>query len=181
MNYIYGKAEYLHLRPTLIPAKRSFRSDNLKKKNQDVPNPHEYEPYNYITSFLKFIVLWLDYTFGYLKILFWRLKGRVVISDRYFYDMLIDPRRFRIRELGLGQKLLLKWLTPKPTISLFLDVDPEVVFKRKKDLTLDEIRRQMNLYNKRLSGYVEVCKVDANGSADEVQAIVGKILLIPRK
>ena len=83
-----------------------------------------------------------------LKLVFPMLLGRSVICDRYVLDMLVDgmyglhdsPGRKR-----LGFKLLR--LFPRPDFAFFMDIDPEVAFKRKPDLpTLKDYVERLDLY-----------------------------------
>ena len=70
----------------------------------------------------------------------------MVIFDRYFLDLLIDPKRARIK----GFENLLKFfyrLIPQPDISIFLVGDGDEVNARKPELGVQEINELCELYS----------------------------------
>lgn len=73
-----------------------------------------------------------------------RLKHRILIMDRYFYDTLVDvsdgKNWFWIR--------LLERITPTPHVSVFLDVTPEESFQRKGEYDVEYLRRRWVAYKK---------------------------------
>jgi thymidylate kinase len=90
------------------------------------------------------VYLTLDYWLGY-----WiRVRPKiakqptVVLFDRYAYDMALDPRRFRIR-LPASVAGLFAELAPKPDLILCLQGDPEIIAARKRELPIEETRRQV--------------------------------------
>lgn len=96
-------------------------------------------------SYLLF--LWLDFAAGY----FFRTrqalrKCGLVVFDRYYHDLLIDPKRYRYGGplwLVNGLKHL---VPPRGTYFLVLDADEHTIFARKQQLSIEEIRRQRSLY-----------------------------------
>ena len=71
-----------------------------------------------------------------------RIHRRVLIMDRYFYDTLVDVSDGR-RRLWVR---LLEWITPRPDVAVYVDVDPEVAFARKGEYTIDYLRRRHERY-----------------------------------
>jgi thymidylate kinase len=73
-----------------------------------------------------------------------KLRGRVLIMDRYFYDTLVDVsdgrRWFWVR--------LLERITPMPTVPVFLDIGPEESFHRKGEYSIEYLRRRYLAYQK---------------------------------
>ncbi len=77
-----------------------------------------------------------------------RLRGRVVVFDRYALDSAVHLRYLygESRSFGL-QNLLIRALSPSPVRSYFLDVPPETVVARKPiQYELDHVRKQARLY-----------------------------------
>src|SRR5881397_286736 len=112
-----------------------------------------------------------------LKLVFPMLLGRSVICDRYVLDMLVDgmaglhdgPSRMR-----LGFKLLR--LFPRPDFAFFMDIEPEVAFKRKPDLpTLMDYVVRLDLY-RRLSSRWGVTVVNARSTANVIQREIWDII-----
>lgn len=73
------------------------------------------------------------------------VRSGLVVFDRYYDDLLADPRRFRYG----GPMRLARWaqrLVPRPDVVLVLDVPEDQVRERKQEVPLDEIRRQREAY-----------------------------------
>ena len=70
------------------------------------------------------------------------VRGRVLLTDRYFYDTLVDVadegRWFWVR--------LLQRFTPAPDVPVFLDVSPEVSYARKGEYSVDYLERRSAAY-----------------------------------
>lgn len=70
------------------------------------------------------------------------VRGRVLLTDRYFYDTLVDVadegRWFWVR--------LLERLTPAPDVPVFLDVSPEESYARKGEYSVDYLARRSAAY-----------------------------------
>jgi thymidylate kinase len=73
-----------------------------------------------------------------------KLRGRVLILDRYFYDTLVDVSDGR----GWFWVRLLEKITPTPTVAVFLDVTPEDSFDRKGEYSIEYLRRRYIAYQK---------------------------------
>lgn len=71
-----------------------------------------------------------------------RLRKKIVVTDRYFYDRLVDVADGR-RWLGLR---LLARITPTPEVPVLLDVSPEEAFDRKGEYSLEYHRRRHTAY-----------------------------------
>jgi len=112
-----------------------------------------------------------------VKLVFPLLLGRTVICDRYALDMVVDgmaglhdaPSHTR-----LGFQLL--HLLPKPNFAFFMDIDPEVAFKRKPDLPgLEDYVERLRLYRE-LSSRWGVTIVNARVSAQTIHRRVWNII-----
>lgn len=132
-----------HLRPSFLPPlSRLKRVDKVAM--EPVTTPHGSEPSGVLGSLLRLSYLTVDYVLGYWIKTRPRIAKRpaVVIFDRYAYDMALDPRRFRI---GLSRRVA-GWfaaLAPKPDLIICLHGDPDVIAARKKELPVEETRRQV--------------------------------------
>ncbi|MEO6055333.1 MAG: hypothetical protein ABIQ49_00695, partial [Gemmatimonadales bacterium] len=71
-----------------------------------------------------------------------KLRGRVLIMDRYFYDTLVDVSDGH----RWGWVRLLKLITPTPTIPVFLDIGPEESFHRKGEYSVEYLTRRYLAY-----------------------------------
>jgi thymidylate kinase len=135
---------FRHLRPTLLPPLARLKGKNTQH-DSPVLEPHGSKPSGKLASLFRLAYLTLDYFVGYW---FWtRLKiakqPTVVIFDRYAYDMFLDPRRFRI---GVSSRVA-GWfaaLAPKPDLIICLQGNPVIISERKRELSVDETRRQVD-------------------------------------
>jgi hypothetical protein len=70
------------------------------------------------------------------------IRRRVLVTDRYFYDTLVDVaddgRWFWVR--------LLQRVTPEPDLPVFLDVSPEESYARKREYSVDYLTRRRAAY-----------------------------------
>jgi thymidylate kinase len=72
-----------------------------------------------------------------------KVKGRVLIMDRYFYDTLVDVSDGRSRRRGAR---LLSRLTPQPTVPVLVDISPEEAFARTGEYSVDYLSRRRLSY-----------------------------------
>lgn len=141
-------------------------------------DPHAKPSKGLAFSLVKLGLWWTDYTFlGYLKDVYPRLRrSGLVLFDRYYQDLLVDPRRHRYGgPLWLAQ--FVGRFFPRPDLVILLDAPPEVLHSRKQEVPLEETTRQRKIYLEMVrdlsNGYV----VDASKPAHEAAAKAEKIIL----
>ncbi len=132
-----------HLRPGLLPPLARLKGQRAQHIGP-VTDPHGAKASGRIASLMRALYLLADYVLGYWLVIRPTIthSPTIVLFDRYAYDMLIDPRRFRISLPG-G---LMRWLTgcaPRPDIIICLHGDPDMIARRKQELPLSEVRRQI--------------------------------------
>ena len=138
----FGHVKYIHLKVELDFARR--QEQRAKKINL---KPHAKKPYSYSKSSVKYLYLLLQYLLGttYLNV---RYSSKdLMVFDRYYHDILVDPLRFRLQKIKFFESLI-KTLLPTPDIIVIISANESIIFKRKQDLTLDEIKRQLSEYAK---------------------------------
>lgn len=136
---------YFHLRPHWLPdiAYLFGNKERSRKKTFVVSDPHSKKPSGVFGSLLRWMYYLLDYTIGYVFNI-WipsMRKSRVIVFDRYYYDYYIDPKRSRISL----PKSILKFgdlFVPSPELILCLGGDPVIIYNRKPETTLEEVKRQ---------------------------------------
>jgi hypothetical protein len=70
----------------------------------------------------------------------------LVIFDRYFQDLLIDPRRYRYGGPMWLAKFLSRFVPRPELLMLVLDAEDKVILSRKREVALEELRRQRAAY-----------------------------------
>ena len=71
-----------------------------------------------------------------------RVRRRVLIMDRYFYDTLVDVAAGG----GLRGARLLALVTPTPHVPIYLDISPEQAYARKGDHNVAYLGRRRDAY-----------------------------------
>jgi thymidylate kinase len=136
------------------------------------------QPYrNRAASLAKLAFWWADYTFlGYIADIFPRLvDSTLVLFDRYYYDLLVYPKRYRY-----GGPLWLAYfvgrLIPRPHLVILLDAPTEVIQARKQEVSPEETARQREAYlqlvERMPNGHVVDASKPLSDVATEVEGIV---------
>lgn len=165
--------DYYHWRPAFIKKER---------KNKDgtpivVSDPHGQKPYGYIKSFLKFMFFNLDYIIGYyMKINLQVAKGHLVVFDRYYYDYYLDKIRYRLK---ISDKVITTFgkIIPKPDITFLLVGTPEVLYGRKKEISISEIKSQIDSIFRNKANFSNPCIINVDQSIQSVVKTVSLMIL----
>jgi len=133
----FRRAEVFHLRPGLL---------GPRGVNGPVTNPHGKPPHPWWLSSLKVLHYLLDYGAGYLfKVRPQLVRSTLVLFDRYYDDLLVDPRRYRYGGAGWLARLARKFI-PQPDLVLVLDAPEDVLLGRKQEVSPAELRRECDAY-----------------------------------
>ena len=181
-----GKSSVIDaVQASLAPAFRRTRRVHLRPhlgRTTDVngtveANPHGKNAYGWLISLLKLVYLWFDYTVGYwLKIYPQVARSTLVMFDRYYQDLLVDPRRYRFG----GSRLLAGFfgkILPQPNIWIFLDAPANVLQERKREVSPQETARQREAYRMLAATLPGAFVVDASQNLEQVVAQVDEAIL----
>lgn len=138
-------------RPSLLP----LLSQLLGKKQDEaaIHTPHSGTNKSRIGSYLRFGWYFLDYTIGQWYLYFrYVLPGSIVVYDRYYYDLIVDPRRTNLALSGTLPRML-QWCIKRPDVNVLLLGDPETIYARKPELPVAEIRRMNAAYKELFERY----------------------------
>ena len=157
-----------HFRPSILPNLGAVgEKAKVMKQDTDYSNPHRAKPASTISSLVRISYYWFDYIIGYFLLTRKDLKTyKFTLFDRYIYDFIVDPYRSRINLPTWIRKLYVKF-TPQPKIVFYLHADPDVIFKRKQELTLEEIKRQNEIYLNLAKSHPRFKTLDANRHYNE--------------
>lgn len=174
------KIHVYHFRPTLFPnlgAVGEKATGGKIKQDTDFTNPHRNPPANSLSSFLRMTYYWLDYVIGCFICLRKDVQfDKFSIFDRYIYDFIVDPRRSRIN-LPLWMCKLFAHTVYQPHIVFVLLCDAKTIYKRKQELSLEEIDRQLKAFNALANSNKRFVKLDAAQSPDAIVRDALRILI----
>lgn len=165
----FQKIMRFHLRPKSLPARANGAVA--------VTDPHGQPVRGALFSISKMIYLFADYWIGYFRgVRTATMRTRLVIFDRYFYDIVVDPKRV----LYGGPKWLPKFLAhfvPRPDLVLLLNATPEVLWSRKQEVPFEEVVRQQDAYLEVAREIGDVVVIDAAASLSEVTRAAREAIL----
>jgi len=151
-----------HLRPAL------GRATTTKEGGYPVTDPHKSPPYGLFVSGIKILYFLFDYGVGYLvKIQPLLRQQMIVFFDRYYHDLLVDPRRYRYGGPMWLARLAGKMI-PSPDMFLLLDASPEVLQGRKQEVSFAETARQREAYLQFVLAQKNGVVVDASQALNQV-------------
>jgi serine acetyltransferase/thymidylate kinase len=137
---------------------------------KDVNAPHARVPRGKLGTMAKLAMFVADYWLGYwLQIRPKLVRSTLVVSDRYFDDVLVDPIRYRMRRPRALTRMLLRWV-PRPELWLVFDLPSEVLQARQADIEADEAVRQRAEYRRVLRGDENIVMLDASQPLEKVVA-----------
>lgn len=164
---IFINKYYFHLKPII----------NKNNSNKNVNDPHNQKEYSTFKSTLKLIYFVIIYNCGWLKnVYFKKLKSApVIVFDRYFDDIFVDRKRYRISQ-NVKCATFFKKLIPSPDITFVLSADPAVIYKRKQEVTYDELKRQTQAYHElgKGKGFINI---DVNNTPEDIYNSIKEVLM----
>ena len=142
-----------------------------KKEHKDVSKPHEHKKEaNKIVSAIKLCYYMTDYLIGNLIFTKAKMKSSLVIVERYFYDYYIDMKRYN---LNLSSRFIsfFEMFVKKPDVIFVFTGEPEALYERKRELSVEEIRQQNEKLRKRFDNcntafFIDTTKNDVNGCVE---------------
>ena len=126
--------------------------DEYKKKITKIENIKRQKNiiFDYFKRFYFFKIIMVFYSeylyLNNIKIIKSKNIKKIIILERFFYDRIVI---FKLLNIFIINQLVLKifsFLYPKPNLYICLNDNPENIYSRKKELTIENIK----LYNKKL-------------------------------
>tara|TARA_B110000503_G_scaffold142851_1_gene241258 strand:- start:3373 stop:4755 length:1383 start_codon:yes stop_codon:yes gene_type:complete len=158
-----------HFRPHFLPNARAIvAGSKYDESKEEYHNPHRGKNKSFFPSFFALCYYCFDYIVGY----FFRTKKEIlfhntVIYDRYIYDFLTDPQRMSITLPYFIRKIFV-YALPRPFVSFYLDGPAKLIYSRKKELTLDAITTQNNIYRNKLAKNKRFVTLDILQNPEEI-------------
>lgn len=134
--------------------------------------PPAYPP---AVSAAKTLYLFVDFVLGWIFRVRPHLRaGGWVVFERGWWDHVVDPRRYRLTSGHLAR--LLGRLLPPWDLIFVLEAPPEVIRKRKPELPLKELSRQMRAWRELLPPRQRCVYLDAAGPLEDLSRAAGEEL-----
>jgi thymidylate kinase len=135
----FARCRIFHWRPMVIARQ--------KETGRVVTDPHEKPARGTLASVAALLVVFLDYWLGYLLVLQpFMARSGLIVFDRCFQDLLVDPLRYRYGGPAWFARLLNRFVPLPDLIFLVLDAEEKVIFSRKQEVSPEELRRQRASY-----------------------------------
>ena len=133
-----GEVQRFHHRLRGLPSSEESR--------RATTTPQDNTPYGRITSTGKLLYLFADDLVGWMtKARPVLRRGGSVIVERGWWDLLVDPKRYRLRDAPRLTRLLGRAL-PGRRVTVILDAPASVMRARKAELPTPEIARQLEVW-----------------------------------
>jgi hypothetical protein len=140
----FASVRHMHWRPGVLP--RAGRI--VGSRAGDPTRPHAEEPHGKVLSLGLLLYDWLDFFLGgWLRIVPIRQRGGLVVMERGWMDIAVDPRRYH---LTVSERLvrLLAWPLPRPDLTIVLYGSPELLAARTDELPESELARQVEAWRR---------------------------------
>lgn len=178
---------YNHLRPNWLPDIAVVLGKRKKtapgKEIKVVSDPHAGKQSGLAMSLVRWGWYMLDYTFGYLKKVWLQVhsKSKVFIFDRYYYEFYLDQKRSHVKLPNFIVRIG-EFFIPKPDLILCLGGDPEKIYARKPETSLEEVARQTKVLKEFCNARKNAVWIDTTVKPEEsidaamkaITAVMGK-------
>jgi thymidylate kinase len=124
-----------HLKPRIVMRR-------LGESVTIVVDPHGKPPRSALISLAKIFVWLMEEWYAYL---FQERKAELLLCDRYYHDLLVDPIRYRYGG-PMSIARLIGTLMPRPRLWVLLDAPTEILQARKQEVQAEESARQRQAY-----------------------------------
>lgn len=137
----------IYFRPHILRNPGMLNPINPVPESTDNPDPHGKTPNGLIKSLIRYFYYNIDFILGYNLLVRKKcIQKQLVVFDRYYYDYFVDLTRYRYSFPKWVPKAF-AWSIPRPDVIFILEGTPQVLFERKKELPIDELKRQMKAYH----------------------------------
>jgi len=173
----YRGISQFHWRPGLLPKLgRNSGNSKVQDQSQDLAPP-TVSKYKGAISLIRFVYYWLDFVLGYwLKIYPTKAQTTLVIGERYFPDVLVNPARYGFDVPRWIMRLAAKWV-PQADMVILLEDAPIAINARKDELTVEQITQLLAKYKQELPHWKNPVVINTSKGVDDVVSQVKNIIL----
>jgi thymidylate kinase len=164
---LFRRQVSVHWRPGLLPRLGAVAG----REQSDSSSPHSQRPHGRITSQLVLAYYWLDFFVGgWLRIWPQKIRTGLVVWERGWWDIAVDPTRYRLEGVSPLLRLLGPTL-PRPDLTVVLEAPAGTLLERKQELPGEELVRQTEAWKRmKFPAAKEVRRLDATSGLPEVAA-----------
>jgi len=167
----------MYWRPNALPLMGRLKFWSPSDIKTDNPDPHGHPKQGIMKSHIRFLYYLTDYILGYVLKVYWpKVRKQVIIFDRYYYDYLVDLRRYRFNVPSWLPRFFLP-IVPPPDIIVYLDAEPVVLEARKQELPKRELIRQVEEYRKLIFVLPKLYKINSNVPIETIVRRISTIIL----
>lgn len=135
---------------------------------EPVVDPHGRPPRGRLMSMVKLVWFVVDWHVGFrTKIAHARAHNGLVVFDRHYLDLLVDPRRYRY---GGSKRLAtaVAHFVPQPDVLVGLDAPVDVLHGRKREVTEAEAERQRTAYRQLVADHPKGVLIDSRQGPEQI-------------
>jgi hypothetical protein len=167
---MFRRSRMFHWRPGLLPRPGAM----FGVEESDTTKPHDRPAHGKALSLALLGYYWVDFLLGgWTRILPVRSRSGLVVVERGWWDIAVDPARYRL-QVSPTIVQALGALLPKPDVALLLQAPPEELHRRKAELQIDELERQQKEWTQVLPRFVDVVRVDVRADQSQVARTIQK-------
>ena len=171
----------LRHRPSVLPILSSFiYGKKAAEKKAANTLPRQGQNSSTLSSLFRFTYYLFDFLFGQFVVWFkYTMRGDIILYDRYYFDFIEDAKRTNITLPRWFRKLFYRFIY-KPSVNIFLHAKPELILKRKQELTHHDIVKltasYQNLFrelDKKYSGkYVSIENDELDFTLNQIESLI---------
>jgi len=169
----FRRSMHLHWRPGVLPRAGSL----IGSHSADTTKPHARPSHGAVGSLASLAYHWLDFFVGgWVRFVPFRVRSGLIVLERGWLDIAVDPSRYRIALPGALVKVLGRTLV-RPDLIIVLEAPPAVAAERKPEIEPNELVRQARAWRAVIPGRVNRVYLDAAAPAEEVRAAAREAVL----
>jgi hypothetical protein len=154
---------HIHWRPGVLPSLGTIVGGAVG----DPTDPHGRPAHGRWVSSAALVYYWMDFLLGsWLRVLPIRVRSGLVVMERGWWDIAVDPRRYRMQ---VSPRLVtaLGHLLPSPDLVLVLEAPVKTLSERKGELSAREAQRQIDAWRRVVPDHIPQAFLDASESIDK--------------
>lgn len=166
---IFARHKQYHLRPEfLVP---------LDKAALPITDPYAKPVRGCLQSTVRLFGLLLDFWLGRLfRIRPELARSHLIMFDRHFQDLTVDPLRYRYGGPAWLPRLLAHFIAA-PDVIFLLDADVGTILSRKKEMDIEQLQHLRRGYKQLMSRCANVKLIDATQKVEQITEEAARVLV----